>query len=111
MLGSLPSYKSLITTVYMVCVCMCATYVPVYAYLCQCFLEIGSVPQMCVSMGTKMLYAVLILLFWATVFISKMRIIQNITNKLGKNIKEVISGKELIPGLVTSKCTRTVSYC
>lgn len=81
LLGSLPSYKSL--TVCMVCVCVSATYVPLYPYLCQYFLAIGSVPQMCVSM----LYTVLILLFCATVFISKMRIIQNINNKLGKNIK------------------------
>lgn len=66
---------------------------------------------MCVNMGTEMLYTVLILLFWAIVFISKMRIIQNINNNLGKNIKEVIVCKELMPGLVTSKYTRTVSYC
>lgn len=87
LLGSLPSYKSLTITVCMVCVCVSATYVPLYPYLCQYFLAIGSVPQMCVSMGTKMLYTVLILLFCATVFITKMRIIQNINNKLGKNIK------------------------
>lgn len=54
---------------------------------------------MCVNMGTEMLYTVLILLFWATVFISKMRIIQNINNNLVRIFKKLLSVKNLCQGL------------